>query len=129
MDEAYTKYKALAAAHTNAVGAEAKFHMGYVRYLQKRYADAEKEIFGLMQQYPGYEPWKSKGFIVLGDAYLQMDDRFQARTTWQVVVDNSDDAASVATARERLAALDASQAAPGNTPAPEEITIPMPGKQ
>ena len=129
LDNAYTKYKALTSGGNTMAGAEAKFNMAYVRYLQGKYRDTEKEVFDLMQRFPEHEPWKSKGFILLGDAYLRLDDRFQARTTWQVVIDNSEDEASVRDARERISALDASEVKSPPAGPGEEIVVPMPGQQ
>ncbi len=129
LDNAYTKYKALTSGGNTASGAEAKFHMAYVRYLQGKYRDTEKEVFDLMQKFPEHEPWKSKAFVLLGDAYLRLDDRFQARSTWQVVVDNSEDPGSVNDARQRLDTLNASEVKSTTGGAKEEITVPMPGEK
>lgn len=124
LEGAYTKFKSVAANRT-AVGAEAKFNMAYVRYLQQKYRDAEKEVFDLVQKFPSYEHWKGKGLVLLGDTYVQLDDRFQARTTFQSVIDHCNETALVDEAKARLAQLDASNVDNGTT-APEEITVPMP---
>ena len=127
LDGAFTRYKAVAGSSTNALGAEAKYHMGYVRYLQQKYADTEKEVFDLVKKYPSYEHWKAKAFILLADAYVKMDDRFQAKAALQGVIDNSTEPELVAQARERLAIINASELQQ-TTPAPrEEVVIPMPG--
>ncbi len=63
--------------------------MAYVRFLQEKYSDAEKEVFDLVKKYPAYDHWKAKAFILLGDVYVQLDDRFQAKATLQAVIDNS----------------------------------------
>jgi hypothetical protein len=39
---------------TNALGAEAKYHMAYVRQLQAKH-DAEKEVFDLVKKYAAYD--------------------------------------------------------------------------
>ncbi|HPF89609.1 MAG TPA: tetratricopeptide repeat protein [Flavobacteriales bacterium] len=127
LDGAFTRYKAVAGSSTNALGAEAKYHMGYVRYLQQKYTDTEKEVFDLVKKYPSYEHWKAKAFILLADAYVKMDDRFQAKAALQGVIDNSTEPELVAQARERLAIINASELQQ-TTPAPrEEVVIPMPG--
>ena len=104
LDDAYAKFKAVTTTSTNANGAEAKFNMAYVRFLQEKYRDAEKEVFGLVQQFPAYDHWKAKAFILLGDVYVRLDDRFQAKTTLQSVVDNCSDPDLVQEARTRLTA-------------------------
>lgn len=127
-EAAYTAFRTVSQASVNQWGAEAKFHQAYVRYLQARYKDAEKEVFELVQRYPAYDHWKARGFILLGDVYVQLGDRFQAKATLQSVIDNSTEPELVAQARQRLQAIVDSEA-PRTAPAPsEEITIPLPGQ-
>ncbi len=125
LDKAYAGFKAVAQASASASGAEARYHMAYVRYMQQRGADAEKEVFQLVQKYPSYELWKARGFILLGDIYMQLDDPFQAKATLQSVIDNVTDPALVEQARTRLDAILASEAQQ-TTPAPQdEIEVPV----
>ncbi|MBX2973341.1 MAG: tetratricopeptide repeat protein [Flavobacteriales bacterium] len=127
LDGAFAKYKAITGSSTNALGAEAKYNMAYVRYLQNKYTETEKEVFDLVKKYPAYDYWKAKSFILLADAYVKLDDRFQAKAALQGVIDNSDDAELVAQARQRLAAISASEMRQ-TTPTPQEdLVVPMPG--
>lgn len=126
-DAAYAAFKVVSAASTNQLGAEAKFHQAYVRHLQARYRDSEKEVFELVQRYPAYDHWKARAFILLGDVYVQLGDLFQAKATLQSVADNSKEADIVAQALQRLEAINATEA-PRTQPSPqEELTIPLPG--
>jgi TolA-binding protein len=101
--------------------------MAYVRYLQRMYSDAEKEVFDLVKKYPAYDHWKARAFILLGDVYVQLDDRFQAKATLQAVINNSTEPELVAQARQRLDAINASEVQQ-TTPTPqEELLVPMPG--
>lgn len=127
LDVAFTKFKAITSASSNAQGAEAKYHMGYVRYLQQKYRETEKEVFDLVKKYPAYDYWKAKAFILLADAYMQLDDRFQAKAALQGVIDNSQAPELVAQARQRLDAINASEIQQ-TTPTPQEdLLVPMPG--
>jgi TolA-binding protein len=127
LDAAYTKFKAVVAMNKGALGAEAKYNMAYVRHLQKKYRDAEKEVFALAKDFGGYKHWISKGFILLGDVYLQLDDRFQAKAALQGVIDHSDEPDLVAEARRRLDAINASEIQQ-TTPTPQEpIEVPLDG--
>ena len=127
LDAAFAKYKAITSASTNSLGAEAKYSMAYVRYLQQRYTDTEKEVFDLVKKYPAYDYWKAKAFILLADAYVKLDDRFQAKAALQGVIDNSEDPELVAQARQRLQAINASEVQQ-TTPTPQEdLVVPMPG--
>ncbi len=126
-DGAYTAFLAVSKVSVNQLGAEAKFHQAYVRHLQTRYRDAEKEVFELVGRYPAYDHWKARSFILLGDVYVQLDDRFQAKATLQSVIDNSTEPELVAQARQRLDAIMAGEAPKTISTPGEEITIPLPG--
>ncbi len=127
LDGAYSRYKAVATGSTNVLGAEAKYHMAYVRYLQQKYTDTEKEVFDLVKKYPSYEYWKARSFILLADAYVALDDRFQAKAALQGVIDNCTEPELVAQASARLATINASEVQ-RITPSPrEELVVPMPG--
>jgi TolA-binding protein len=129
LDAAYSKFKAITTNSSNALGAEAKYNMAYVRFLQEKHRDAEKEVFDLVKKYPSYDHWKAKGFILLGDVYVQLDDRFQAKATLQAVIDNSTESDLVAQARQRLDAINASEVQQ-TTPTPQEdLFVPMPGTE
>lgn len=126
LEGAFSRFKSIANNSRNAWGAEAKYHCAYVKHLQKKYRDAEKEVFDLVQKFPSYDHWKAKAFILLGDVYLQLDDRFQAKATLQSVIDNCTEADLVAEAQRRLDAINASEVQQ-ITPAPKdslEITLP-----
>ena len=109
LDGAYTKFKNVAKDSKNATGAEAKYNMAYIRHLQKKYKDAENEVFDLAKKFPSYDYWKAKGFILLADVYVQLDDRFQAKSTLQSVIDHSDSTELVEEARRRLAVIEQSE--------------------
>ena len=123
---AYTKFKAISSASTNAYGAEAKYHMAYIRHLQKQYRKAETEVFELVKRYPSYDHWKARAFILLGDVYVQLDDRFQAKATLQSVINNSKEPELVAQAQARLDAINASELPQVAPPAQEEMEVPLP---
>src|SRR5690606_22994098 len=127
---AYTRFKGVAGTSSNALGAEAAYHMAYVRFLQERYKDAETEVFSLVKKFPAYDHWKARAFILLGDIYVGLDDLFQARATLQSVVDHSTEPELVSQAAERLANItEATEPPDPGTPPEEEHTIPMPGNQ
>lgn len=127
LDVAYTRFKAIAGASSNALGAEAKYQMGYVRFLQERYRDTEKEVFDLVKRFPSYDDWKAKSFILLADAYVRLDDRFQAKAALQGVIDNSQVPELVEQARQRLDAINATELQQTTPAEQEDLEVPMPG--
>ena len=116
----------MSTASTNHLGAEAKYHMAYVRHLQSQYRKAETEVFELVKRYPSYDHWKARAFILLGDVYVQLGDHFQAKATLQSVIDHVQEPELVAQARQRLDAINASEAQQLVPPASEDITVPLP---
>ena len=127
LDAAYAKFKTVSTGNTGAVGAEAKYHMAYVRHLQQQYRKAETEVFDLLQKYASEGHWKARALILLSDVYVQLDDRFQAKAALQGVIDNCPEPDLVAEARQRLNDINASEVQP-TAPTPEEdLTIPLPG--
>jgi TolA-binding protein len=125
-DQAYDRFKTVVSSSTNVIGAEAKYNMAYIRYLQTRYKDAEKEVFELVKRYPAYDHWKARAFILLGDIYVQLGDQFQAKATLQSVINNSDEAELVAQARQRLEAIEKGELQQ-TTPTPQEdMEVPIP---
>lgn len=125
-DAAYTKFKAVSTASTNHLGAEAKYHMAYVRHLQGQFRKAETEVFDLVKRYPSYDHWKARAFILLGDVYVQLNDRFQAKATLQSVIDHVQEPELVAQAQQRLDAINASEVQQLAPPAQDELELPLP---
>ncbi len=96
-------------------GAEAKYRLCQISFQQEDYTRAEKEIFELIKEYPGYEFWKIKSLLLLSDVYLAKDDRFQAKAVLENVIRNSGDANLSAEAQNKLDAIVAAEEAEKST--------------
>ena len=68
-------------------GAEAKYLMAQIAYERKMFPAAEQEVFELIDAFSAYEEWKYRGFLLLVQVYIGMDDLFQARVTAQSILD------------------------------------------
>jgi tetratricopeptide (TPR) repeat protein len=100
---AITAYQTVYKTSTNQLAAESRYQVAYIYYLQKDYKKSEKEIFDLAKQKPSYDYWVAKGYILLADNYVEIEDNFQAKATLQSIIDNysyEDDI--VPTAKEKL---------------------------
>jgi TolA-binding protein len=71
-------------------GAEAKYNVAEIEFLLKNYKEAETTVFALVNDYSGYDYWVAKGFILLGDIYTRTGNLFQAKQTFQSIIDNYD---------------------------------------
>ena len=57
-------------------GAEAKFGIAEIYFIQEKYEDCENEIMELVQQKPSYDYWLAKAIILLGDNFVALGDYF-----------------------------------------------------
>lgn len=76
---AMTDLKTLAKDTRNLYGAEAKFLVAEQLYLQKQYTEAEKELLNFIEVSTPHAYWMARGFILLSDVYVAMDNQLDAR--------------------------------------------------
>jgi TolA-binding protein len=87
-------------------GAEAKYMMVVIQFRLKNYQKAEDLVFELANEYPSYEYWKAKGFIMLAEIYVENDNVFQAKQTLQSIIDHYPGKDLKQTAAQRLEQLE-----------------------
>jgi TolA-binding protein len=80
-------FKVLGAEVKSVEGAEARFRMIEQEYKAKNHDKAEKMVYAFSDSNTPHNYWLAKAFILLGDIYLDRGDTFQARATYQSVVD------------------------------------------
>ena len=100
-------YRELATEVKTREGSEAAYRLIESTYASGNMDKTEKEVFAFSEKEP-QAYWLAKAFILLGDVYVSKGDTFQARATWQSVVDGytpADDGI-VDEARARIAKLD-----------------------
>lgn len=70
-------------------------------------AGAEKEVYALSDKKLPFQYWTGKAFLLLGDIYVKKNDAFQARATYQSIVDGYADRTDgiVEEARQKIDAL------------------------
>ena len=69
-------------------GAEAKYTLGEIFYLQKQYKQSQETLVSLNNDFSSYDLWVGKSFLLLADNYVATNDLFNARATLQSLVDN-----------------------------------------
>ena len=89
----------------NRIGAEAKYLMAKIYYLQGNYDRSDTLIFKLVDQVPSYPYWIASGFILLADNFIAKDDAYNARLTFQSVINNADNEELIGIAKEKLRML------------------------
>jgi TolA-binding protein len=124
LEDAFAKFKTtVEKARATEIGAEAKYNMAYIRYAQQKFKDSEKEIFELGDKFSAFEYWVAKGFILLADNYIAMDDTFQAKHTLQSIIDNYEGDDLKRVAQEKLNRILETEKPSPQRKAPEPIDI------
>lgn len=85
---AMSEFKITSQLSKGEFGAEAAYLIAVIQFVDKKYTDAEKSAFNVINNYPDYEYWRAKSFILLADVYKEMGNMFQAKETLQSVIDN-----------------------------------------
>jgi TolA-binding protein len=88
-DSAYDIYRNLANDRTTAEGAEAYYRLVEQNYLSGNSTLAEQMVYDLGECGSMY--WQAKCFIILGDIMRDKGNTFQARATYQSIVDGYSD--------------------------------------
>lgn len=69
-------------------GAEAKYLMGEIFYLNRQYKDCYETLVSLNRDFAAYTDWVGKSFLLLVDNYIAQGETFQARGTLKSLVEN-----------------------------------------
>jgi TolA-binding protein len=106
-DEAIDIYRTLAVDPLTPAGAESAYRVIEYLYGAGDYRRAEEAVFALSQSGTTHSYWLGEAFLTLGDIYVREGDTFQARATFQSIVDgySPPDDGIVAAAKERIAML------------------------
>ncbi|HUR10817.1 MAG TPA: tetratricopeptide repeat protein [Flavitalea sp.] len=88
-DLAITNYRTVAGLSKSAFGAEARYEIASCFFSQERFPDAEKAAFEVVNKSGSYEDWVTKSYLLLGDIYYKQKDYFNAKATYQSVVDKA----------------------------------------
>ena len=105
MIEAIGLYKKLSENTMTIEGAEAYYRLVENDYNNGDYATAESRVYALDKC--GSEYWHARIFIVLGDVLVKTNNLFQARATYQSVVDGYSvpNDGVIAQAKQRIASI------------------------
>jgi TolA-binding protein len=88
-DASIPYFKTVASLSRAAYGAEAQFQIAQCQFDQNRLKDAEKSAFEVIHKSGSYELWVTKSYFLLGDIYLKEKDYFNAKATFQSLVENA----------------------------------------
>jgi TolA-binding protein len=88
-DLAIANYKSVVTLNKAALAAEARYEIANSWFALNKLPDAEKSAFEVINKSGSYDFWVTKSYILLGDVYFKQKDYFNAKATFQSIVDNS----------------------------------------
>jgi tetratricopeptide (TPR) repeat protein len=102
IEEALAEFKSVANNSKSEMGAEASYNIANIQFVKKDYKQSQKTIFDFFNRDGNFPYWIDKSLILLADNYLALDDKFQAKTTLQSVLNDSEIAELKKIAQEKL---------------------------
>ncbi|MET0462452.1 MAG: tetratricopeptide repeat protein [Chitinophagaceae bacterium] len=88
-DQAIASFKSVIQLTKSALAAEARYGVANGWFQLNKLSDAEKAAFEVINKSGSYDFWITKAYILLGDIYFRQKDYFNAKATFQSVVDNT----------------------------------------
>jgi tetratricopeptide (TPR) repeat protein len=99
-------------------------------YQEAKFKESEEAIYFLLQNFGAFGEWRARAFILLGDVYLGLEDPFQAKATWQSVIDHHKGEELVSIAQQKLDQLIAAEEEENNVEEEElEVDYTIDNKQ
>lgn len=86
-DEALEDYRQIAHDVKTKEGAEAKYKVIEALFDSGKLDEVEQEVFNLSKSGIPHQYWMAKSFIMLGDVYVKRNDLFQAKATYESILD------------------------------------------
>ncbi len=103
--EAFREFNVTDKLTTGERGAEAKYYLAQINFDEGKDKEAENQVYELSEQYPDFEYWVAKGFILLSDIYVKRKNYFQARETLKSIINNYSGEDLKEVARTKLALI------------------------
>ena len=90
-EQALDAFRKVAANMKTRNGSESQYWVAQLLYDAGKLDEAETEIFKFSDTNTSHQLWLGKSFLLLGDIYLKRGDDFQAKATYQSIVDGYGD--------------------------------------
>lgn len=88
-DQALASFKSVVQLNKAALAAEARYEIANCWFKLDKLADSEKAAFETINKSGSYDYWITKAYILLGDIYFRQKDYFNAKATFQSVMENT----------------------------------------
>ncbi|MFT6716611.1 MAG: tetratricopeptide (TPR) repeat protein [Saprospiraceae bacterium] len=87
-EKALEAFKKTEELNHGAMGAEAKYYIAYIHYINEQYDESIEEVYNIAKKYPSQKTWITKGFILMSDNFVKVGDYFQAKYILKTIIDN-----------------------------------------
>jgi TolA-binding protein len=87
LERAQSLFKELGEKRVDDIGAEAQYYYGLTLFKQNKIDDAVSALVRVRSIFAGYDEWYSKSLITLGDCYVKLKDKKQAREMYREVIE------------------------------------------
>ena len=88
-DLAISNFKSVVQLSKAALAAEARYEIANCWLHADKLSEAEKAAFETINKSGSYDYWITKAYILLGDVYFRQKDYFNAKATFQSIVENT----------------------------------------
>ena len=88
-ESAINYFRLVVSMNKASYGAESRYGIALCLFQQDKLKDAEKAAFEVVNKAGSYGNWVTKAYILLGDVYFRQKDYFNAKATYQSVVQNA----------------------------------------
>jgi TolA-binding protein len=106
IDKARLEFLEVSAGPTSEQNAEASYELAHILNLQGQFQPSNDEAFKMKDKVEGYDYWLAKLFILIGDNYHQLKDNYQAKATYESILNNyKGDATLIEECRKKLTEL------------------------
>ncbi len=105
-DLALANFKTVVQLNKGALAAEARYEIANSWFVLNKLSDAEKAAFEVINKSGSYDFWVTKAYILLGDIYFRQKDYFNAKATFQSIVDNTLDPTLKTEAQTKLSRVE-----------------------
>jgi len=76
----------IAENRTDDLGAKAQFYYGLSLYEQKKYTESISALVRIRTVFSNYNEWLSRSYLLLGDCYLNLNDKRKAEEFYRAVI-------------------------------------------
>lgn len=101
-DVALESFRSVVPANKGSLSAEARYQIASILFQQGKILEAERAAEEAIRRSGSFEPWSTKSYILIGDIYLHQKDYFNAKATYQSVIENAEDPLLQVEAKEKL---------------------------